>query len=167
VTERPKEENPNIARLRRLVDGDTNSQIAEDDDLIGIIGEAGVSLDCKEVQAVCTHVSKPKLLSRWSSKDKPRFSIYFTFEVVEPYQHQGVQLMMYTRWNPAWAATGIDHRSKLYRCACLAAGSRLKSKGALSRSVFKGKLFRCQLKRVGQPPTDYSEIETILEKLTG
>jgi hypothetical protein len=159
-------EHLNAERLRQLVAAD-EATFPYIDDVIGKVGQVAPLISCKQVHAVCTGVdAKPRLLRRWSSKEKQRYAIYFWFQVVEPSQHEGLELMMYCRWNPTWAKKGIDYRSKLYKCACVALGRRLDRKDSITTSIFRGKIFRCSLSVVGKPPAEYSAIETIVEKLT-
>jgi hypothetical protein len=160
-------ESPHIARLRRLAAGD-GGPLSQDDVVIGNVGEVAPLLACKQVHAVCTSVDdKPRELRRWSSKEKGRYALYFVFEVVEPTAYQGAELMMYCRWNPQWEKQGIDYRSNLYKCACIAAGKRLGKKEPIRLSTFLKKLFLCDVSETGKAPASYSVIETIKEKLTG
>jgi hypothetical protein len=156
----------NLTRLRSIVDYEDEATLHVD----GVIGKVGLVaplLHCKQVRAVCVRVDeKPRLLKRWGGKDKKRYAIYFWFEVTEPSQHEGVELMMYCRWNPDWEKKGIDYRSKLYKCACIALGRRLDRKDSITTSIFRGKVFLCNLSEVGKPPASYTAIETIVEKLT-
>src|SRR5689334_16052283 len=78
-----------IERLRELIDYDEASDLCLDA-VIGKVGDVAPLLSCKQVQAVCIRVDpKPRLLKRWSSKDKQRYALYFTFQIVAPSQHEG------------------------------------------------------------------------------
>jgi hypothetical protein len=159
-------ESPNIARLRQLVDDEP------EDVVLGAVGEVAPLIDCKQVQAVCFKVDeKPRLLPLWCDKEKgtERWGIYFWFRVHEPGEYADTELMMYCRWNPAWAIKGIDYRSSLWKASCVAKGRRLERKEQIRTSLFRGKLFLCQLRLAGKKksPAKYTVIDSLLEKITG
>src|SRR5262245_57643042 len=175
-------ESQNLARIRQQYDlGPKTPAVAtkatfegstDDDVVIGTVGEVAPLIECKQVQAVCCKVDeKPRLLPIWCDKrtGKERWAIYFWFRVFEPAEHAGTELMMYVRWNPAWAVKGIDYRSALWKAACVAAGRRLDKKEKISTGLFRGKLFLCQLRLAGKKksPAKYTVIDSLLEKITG
>jgi hypothetical protein len=162
-------ESPHIRRLREMLEAEPEEPISLGNAVLGKVGDVAPLLSCKQVQALCKRVDAvPRELKRWSSKDKgKRYAIYFWFEVVEPVEYEGAELMMYCRWNPKWQKQGIDYRSKLYKCACIAAGRRLRKRDSIETAFFSGKLFVCTVAEVGTAPGSYSAIETIIDKLTG
>ena len=87
---------PDIVRLRQMVESSQDDHTGVVEGVIGKVGHVAPLLRCKQVQAVCTSVDpKPRLLKRWSSKENQRYALYFSFQVVEPSEHEGVELMMH------------------------------------------------------------------------
>jgi hypothetical protein len=105
--------------------------------VIGTVGEIAPLVDRKQINALCTYVDpKPRELQCWSSSRGKRYAIYFHFLIVEIGDYNGVELMMYCRWNPQWVKKGIDYRSKLWKCACIAAGRRLDKREVITPALF-------------------------------
>jgi len=160
-------ESPNIQHLRAILDG--APETVDMNAVIGQVGEVAPLLECKQINATCIFVdTKPRELPRWSSKERgKRYAIYFRFEVVELSDYKGLELWMYCRWNPQWEKRGIDYRSKLWKCACVAAGRRLDKREQITPALFVNKTFVCDVAEVGKPPATYSAIETITKRIAG
>lgn len=158
---------PNMKHLRSMLDA--TPETVDMNAVIGRVGEVAPLLECKQINAVCTFVdTKPRELPRWSSKERgKRYAIYFRFRVVELSDYKDLELMMYCRWNPQWEKKGIDYRSKLWKCACVAAGRRLDKREQITPALFMNKTFLCDVAEVGEPPATYSAIETITKKIAG
>jgi hypothetical protein len=134
-----------------------SAPVDDSDDLIGVSGDGGVLLPgLQVVDAVCRSMTLVEF------RMFKRTKYVFRFGVVQPPEHLGVNLQMFARFVPSWKR--IPTSSKLYRCACVAVGRRLRGE-RITKSMFVGKLFQCRLKTVGDVAA-YTIVDTLLRKLT-
>jgi hypothetical protein len=114
-------------------------------------GEYPELLLCDEVIAVCTALD----IGVESSYGK---KIYFHFEVLQPEIYAGCELEMYANYYPRPRS-----KSKIMTLACIATGRRRISQ--ITKSMFVGKTFRCELAKSRKGSAAYSVIKTLLEKI--
>jgi hypothetical protein len=149
-------ESPNISRLRRMVEDET-------DDIIGEIERDGgqVLVGCATVDAIVTNIEKKNC---WN-----RTKLFFTLDVIRPEEYAGITLKLYVRNEGHWKY--IPASSKIYRLACVALGRRLRQRDRIRKSMFLKKVFRCRLRKVtplkGATATEYTIVDEFLEKLSG
>jgi hypothetical protein len=134
--------------------------LVEDDEIIGETDDGGSLLSVAEVDAVCRSMT---LVEFRMFKGRKKFVL--KFDVVWPaeYLERKISLSMYVRFVPSWRR--IPPSSKLYQCACVALGRRLRVE-RVTKSMFVGKIFRCRLRTVSRGASAYSIIDTLLEKQT-
>lgn len=149
------------SRHFRILGGTDNPSadtLAREDDLIGTAGDGGRLLLVPQVDAVCRSMTLVEF------KMFKRTKFVLKFDVVSPaeYLEHKISLPMYIRFVPSWRR--VPTASKLYKCACVALGRRLRGE-RITKSMFVGKMFRCRLRTVGDV-APYSIVDMLLQKLT-
>ena len=146
-----------FTRPEPIVKADTG--ISDDEDLIGLVGDAQTLLivGYAAVNATCTKVETKAY--RWGTR------FLFTFKIRDNEKYEGKTLFMFARLNEQWKTKYIPESSKLYKCACVAEGYRLPRGFPLTKSMFLKKIFRCRLHHVGEGAAKYTTVEIITEKV--
>ena len=121
--------------------------------------QSQVLLDVDTVDAVCVGV-KPDFYPLYK-----RHGYVFTFAVFSPERYCRQDLEMHVPFDPNWKS--IPRSSKLYRLLCVALGRHPRKGEKLTSSTFLRQSFRCRISAVRHGPTAYSEIENLVERLTG